>query len=73
MEGLFRGYRRSSKRVDNSSYTDVTKPCERKDEINGCFQEPYSLKLFKIEVIVSKLPPPKGCELLGDGSSRTDL
>jgi len=56
-----------------ASYRDVTKSCQRNDEINGCFQEPYSLELFKIEVIVSKRPPTKGCELLADGSSRIDL
>ena len=42
-------YRRSSRPNESeiAGYTDVTKPCVENDEINSCFQEPLSLKLFK--------------------------
>lgn len=39
--------------------TDVTKPCQKDDEMNSCFQEPLSLTLFKIDVIVFKRPPDR--------------
>ena len=58
-----------------ASYIDVTMPCQRKDEKNGCFQEPLSLKLLKIEVIVSEIKTAcnsKGSEFLAD-HARTDL